>query len=49
MRLDIEFSDGRIGAVAGDARVTPEAAPSPPLRSRRRRPGGSSEGQGSLF
>jgi exodeoxyribonuclease VII large subunit len=49
MRLDIEFSDGRVGAVAGDARVTPEAAPSPPLRSRRRRPGGGSEGQGSLF
>ena len=48
MRLDIEFSDGRVGAVAGDARVTPQAQPLPPLR-RRRRPGGSDEGQGSLF
>ena len=48
MRLDIEFADGRVGAVAGDARVTPEAEP-PPLRPRRRRPAGSGEGQGSLF
>jgi exodeoxyribonuclease VII large subunit len=48
MRLDIEFSDGRVGAVAGDARVTPAAEPVPLLRRRRRRPG-SDEGQGSLF
>jgi exodeoxyribonuclease VII large subunit len=48
MRLEIEFSDGRVGAVAGDARVTPEAAPAPVLRRRRRRPD-SGEGQGSLF
>jgi exodeoxyribonuclease VII large subunit len=49
MRLDIEFSDGRVGAVAGDARVTPQPEPLPPLRPRRRRPSGSDEGQGSLF
>jgi exodeoxyribonuclease VII large subunit len=48
MRLEIEFSDGRVGAVAGDARVMPEAAPAPVLRRRRRRPDGG-EGQGSLF
>lgn len=48
MRLDIEFSDGRVGAVAGDARVTPQAAP--PFRRRRRRlSGGDDDGQGSLF
>jgi exodeoxyribonuclease VII large subunit len=48
MRLDIEFSDGRVGAVAGDARMTPaETAPSPSRRRRRRPDGG--EGQGSLF
>jgi exodeoxyribonuclease VII large subunit len=47
MRLDIEFSDGRVGAVAGDARVTPEAPPAPPRRRRRSSVGG--EGQGSLF
>ncbi len=48
MRLEIEFSDGRVGAVAGDARVTPEAAPAPVLRRRRRRSDGG-EGQGTLF
>ena len=49
MRLDIEFSDGRVGAVAGDARVTPQAEPVPLFPRRRRRSGGSTEGQGSLF
>jgi len=48
MRLEIEFSDGRVGAVAGDAHVTPLAQPVPILRRRRRRPDGG-EGQGSLF
>jgi exodeoxyribonuclease VII large subunit len=48
MRLDIEFSDGRVGAVAGDARMMPEAAPAPVLRRRRRRSDGG-EGQGTLF
>ncbi len=47
MRLDIEFADGRVGAVAGDARVTPAAAPL--FRRRRRRSSGDDEGQGSLF
>jgi exodeoxyribonuclease VII large subunit len=48
MRLDIEFSDGRVAAIAGEAQITPpvEAAPLPPRR-RRRSFGG--EGQGSLF
>jgi exodeoxyribonuclease VII large subunit len=47
MRLEIEFSDGRVGAVAGDARMTPEAPPPPPRR--RRRSSSSDEGQGTLF
>jgi exodeoxyribonuclease VII large subunit len=46
MALDIEFADGRVGAVAGDARsMRPAAAP---LR-RRRRSGVAVPGQGSLF
>jgi exodeoxyribonuclease VII large subunit len=46
MPLDIEFGDGRVGAVAGDARsITPAPAP---IR-RRRRSGGDIPGQGSLF
>jgi exodeoxyribonuclease VII large subunit len=49
MRLDIEFADGRVGATAGDAHVTPAAPPAPPFRRRRRRPSGEGEGQGSLF
>ena len=49
MRLDIEFSDGRVGAVAGDARVTPQSEPAPLFARRRRRSSGSGEGQGSLF
>ena len=49
MRLDIEFSDGRVGAVAGDARVTLQAQAAPVLRARRRRSSGGGEGQGSLF
>jgi len=48
MRLEIEFSDGRVGAVAGDAQVTPQAQAAPILRRRRRRPDGG-DGQGSLF
>jgi exodeoxyribonuclease VII large subunit len=49
MRLDIEFADGRVGATAGDAHVTPPAPPAPLFRRRRRRPSGGDEGQGSLF
>jgi exodeoxyribonuclease VII large subunit len=46
MPLDIEFADGRVGAVAhGEARMRP----SPAVRPRRRRGGGEPEGQGSLF
>jgi len=48
MRLDIEFSDGHVAAIAGDARVMTEAEAAPPFPRRRRRPGGG-EGQGSLF
>jgi exodeoxyribonuclease VII large subunit len=48
MRLDIEFSDGRVGAVAGDARITPKAEAALPYSRRRRRSAGG-EGQGSLF
>jgi exodeoxyribonuclease VII large subunit len=45
--LDIEFHDGRVGAVASGA-GTPKPAPIV-TRARRRRSGGSAEGQGSLF
>jgi exodeoxyribonuclease VII large subunit len=48
MRLDIEFSDGRVAAVAGEAQITPPVEPAPPLPRRRRRSFGG-EGQGSLF
>jgi exodeoxyribonuclease VII large subunit len=45
-RLDIEFGDGRVGAVAeGEARMRPPPTP----RARRRRGGPASEDQGSLF
>jgi len=47
MRLDIEFTDGRVGAVAGDAKIVP-AGEARPVYRRRRRPGGG-EGQGDLF
>jgi exodeoxyribonuclease VII large subunit len=43
--LDIEFADGRVGAVAaGEARMRPVSKPLP-----RRRGGSDNEGQGSLF
>ena len=44
-RVDIEFSDGRVRALA---EATAIAAPSPPPR-RRRRGGGGEPGQGNLF
>jgi exodeoxyribonuclease VII large subunit len=45
-RLDIEFGDGRVGALAeGEARMRPAPAP----RARRRRGGPASEDQGNLF
>ena len=44
-RLDIEFADGRVGAVAeGEARLRP-----PPVPRTRRRLSGGDPGQGSLF
>jgi exodeoxyribonuclease VII large subunit len=47
MALDIELSDGRVAAVAGDTRaVSPLSAP---LRRRRRRTSNGDDGQGSLF
>jgi exodeoxyribonuclease VII large subunit len=46
-RLDIEFADGRVGAVAGDTVMRPEPPPAPPRRRRVRGDGDS--GQGSLF
>jgi exodeoxyribonuclease VII large subunit len=49
MRLDIEFSDGRVGVVAGDARMMPQAQAAPPFKRRRRRSSDGGEGQGSLF
>ena len=49
MRLDIEFSDGRVGAVTDDGGEPVVAAPAPAKpRSRRGGEGGPS-GQGSLF
>jgi exodeoxyribonuclease VII large subunit len=46
-RLDIEFADGRVGAVAeGEARMRP---PPIPRRARRRGGGDDSSGQGNLF
>ena len=47
MALDIEFSDGRVGATAGGVSKRIE---SPPFARRpRRRGGGDIEGQGNLF
>ena len=49
IRLDIEFADGRVGAIAdGEARPTP--TPVPRAKSRQRGgEGGQGGGQGSLF
>jgi exodeoxyribonuclease VII large subunit len=47
MRLDIEMSDGRVRATAGQTFAAPDA-PVVPLRRRRSRSGGG-EGQGNLF
>jgi exodeoxyribonuclease VII large subunit len=46
MRLDIEFADGRVGAVA-DGERKPQAMPAP--RAKPRRGDGGPGGQGSLF
>jgi exodeoxyribonuclease VII large subunit len=45
MRIDIEFSDGRVGAIAEGERATPRV-PAAPAKPRSRGPGG---GQGTLF
>jgi exodeoxyribonuclease VII large subunit len=47
-RLEIEFADGKIGAIAG-GRVGPELTPPPLLPRRRAKADKNSEGQGSLF
>ena len=46
-RLDIEFADGRVGAMA-EGTATPSSA-SPPITKPRKPDGGSGGGQGSLF
>ena len=46
-RLEIEFADGKIGAIAG-GRVGPPVTP-PPLLPRKRVKADKGEGQGSLF
>ncbi len=46
-RLEIEFADGKVGAIAG-GRVGPALTP-PPLLPRRRAKSDKDEGQGSLF
>jgi exodeoxyribonuclease VII large subunit len=47
-RLEIEFSDGKIGAIAG-GRVGPPMTPPALLPRRRAKPDKDPEGQGSLF
>ncbi|HVZ53700.1 MAG TPA: exodeoxyribonuclease VII large subunit [Pseudolabrys sp.] len=48
-RLDIEFADGRIAAVADGEGAAPPASPAPAPKPPRTRRGGGGEGQGSLF
>jgi exodeoxyribonuclease VII large subunit len=48
-RLDIEFSDGRVQAVAEGSSLEPAAKPAPRARPRPRRRGGHDPGQGNLF
>jgi len=47
-RLEIEFADGKIGAVVG-RRVGPPMTPPPLLPGRRAKPDKDVEGQGTLF
>jgi exodeoxyribonuclease VII large subunit len=47
-RLEIEFADGKVEAVAG-GRVGPPLTPPPVLPRRRAKPNKGSDGQGSLF
>jgi exodeoxyribonuclease VII large subunit len=47
-RLEIEFADGKIGAIAG-GRIGPPLTPPALLPRRRAKPDRDSEGQGTLF
>ena len=47
-RLEIEFADGKVGAIAR-GRVGPPLTPPPLLRPRRRAKLDKDEGQGTLF
>jgi exodeoxyribonuclease VII large subunit len=47
-RLEIEFADGKVGAIAG-GRVGPLLTPPPLLPPRRRAKSDKGEGQGTLF
>ena len=47
--LDIEFTDGRVGATAQGVSKRIESPPFARSRPRTRRGGGGNEGQGSLF
>ena len=47
-RLEIQFADGKIGAIAGGRVGPPLTPPAPPPR-RRTKPDKDAEGQGSLF
>ena len=52
MKLDIEFADGRVGAVADGSRSAAEPASdasAKPAATKPRKPGGGGSGQGSLF
>ncbi len=49
MPIEIEFSDGRVGAVAGDARLMRTGEPALLVPRRRRRRSDGDEGQGTLF
>ena len=49
MRLDLEFSDGRVRARAEASVLTPTEKASGVLVRRRSRRGGGDSGQGSLF
>jgi hypothetical protein len=49
LRLDIEFADGRVGAVADGASGETAAAPARSSPPKPRKRGGGDPGQGSLF
>ena len=49
MPLDIEFTDGRVGATAGGISKRIESPPFARPRPGRRRSGGGDDNQGNLF